>query len=546
MDIIYKTSYEQIKLVFDFANDMTMSDEIISTYAVKYVWLTADNLPIDVTGTLESSKTNGNSTVTLNIVSGTAGYKYLISVDMVTNYGNSYKQLILLIIDQKIIKAFNKPADENVYISIDFSNEVLTDTINSKTVTAVDLYDGSSVTSTIIDASAIDGKLINIGVKAGTAGRTYQITTKVDTNNSTKFQKDILLFVNSDFIDTTTTATKVVFIDSPNNSDFMALSQTSRAWRGMASAPNGNVYACVYGGDIYMQTGGEGDFVALNQTSRNYQGMVATSAGDIYVCVYGGDIYKQTNGTGDFVALNQTSRDWHRMTVHSNGDVYCTVYDGDIYKQTGGTGSFLALSQTSRSWTGITVAPNGNVYACVYGGDIYMQTGGSGNFIALSQTSRNWRGMAAASNGNIYAAVNSGSIYMQTGGSGDFITLSQTSRLWIEMEEHSNGDIYASVDGGDIYKQMVISTSETLAIPPNYVRVQIQNVSSAGVSTAGVLITMSLASGTGVLNGTKQKATDSSGYAIFDDLNLSTVGAKTITASCLGLTSATSGSFTIS
>ena len=308
MDIIYKTSYEQIKLVFDFANDMTMSDEIISTYAVKYVWLTADNLPIDVTGTLESSKTNGNSTVTLNIVSGTAGYKYLISVDMVTNYGNSYKQLILLIIDQKIIKAFNKPADENIYISIDFSNEVLTDTINSKTVTAVDLYDGSSVTSTIIDASAIDGKLINIGVKAGTAGRTYQITTKVDTNTSTKFQKDILLFVNSDFIDTTTTAAKVVFIDSPANT---------------------------------------------------------------------------TIGT-------------------------------------------------------------------------------------------------------------------------------------------------------------------TLGTSPSYVRVQIQNVSSAGVSTAGVLITMSLASGTGVLNGTKQKTTDSSGYAIFDDLNLSTVGAKTITASCLGLTSATSDSFTIS
>jgi hypothetical protein len=34
---------------------------------------------------------------------------------------------------------------------------------------------------------------------------------------------------------------------------FVALNQTARAWRGMAAAPNGNVYASVQNGDIYMQ-----------------------------------------------------------------------------------------------------------------------------------------------------------------------------------------------------------------------------------------------------------------------------------------------------
>ena len=34
--------------------------------------------------------------------------------------------------------------------------------------------------------------------------------------------------------------------------DFVALSQTNRYWRGMASDGT-NVYACVYFGDIYMQ-----------------------------------------------------------------------------------------------------------------------------------------------------------------------------------------------------------------------------------------------------------------------------------------------------
>ena len=38
----------------------------------------------------------------------------------------------------------------------------------------------------------------------------------------------------------------------------------------------GDVYACVYGGDIYKQAGGIGDFEALEQTSRNWVGLAAT------------------------------------------------------------------------------------------------------------------------------------------------------------------------------------------------------------------------------------------------------------------------------
>src|SRR5574344_1473135 len=37
------------------------------------------------------------------------------------------------------------------------------------------------------------------------------------------------------------------------------LSQTSRSWSGMTTLGN-DVYACVYNGDIYKQTGGIGDF----------------------------------------------------------------------------------------------------------------------------------------------------------------------------------------------------------------------------------------------------------------------------------------------
>jgi hypothetical protein len=79
---------------------------------------------------------------------------------------------------------------------------------------------------------------------------------------------------------------------------FNPLSQTTRGWISMTTAPNGNVYACVYSGDIYMQTNGVGNFVALSQTTRLWYGMTATANGNVYACVYSGDIYMQVNFAG--------------------------------------------------------------------------------------------------------------------------------------------------------------------------------------------------------------------------------------------------------
>ena len=194
---------------------------------------------------------------------------------------------------------------------------------------------------------------------------------------------------------------------------FVALSQTARLWYGMAAAPNGDIYACVTGGDIYKQTGGVGNFIALSQTVRGWYGMAAAPNGDIYAAVYNSDIYKQTGGVGDFVALSQTVRAWTGMAAAPNGDIYACIYNDNIYKQTGGAGDFVTLSQTVRAWGSMAAAPNGDIYAAVYNSDIYKQTGGSGNFIALSETARLWYTMAAAPNGNVYAAVYNGDIYKQ-------------------------------------------------------------------------------------------------------------------------------------
>jgi hypothetical protein len=84
------------------------------------------------------------------------------------------------------------------------------------------------------------------------------------------------------------------------------------------------------------QTAGTGDFVTLNQTVRNWHGIAAAPNGDIYACVYyggDGDIYKQTGGIGNFIALSQTVRNWTGMAVAPNGDIYACVLNGDIYKK---------------------------------------------------------------------------------------------------------------------------------------------------------------------------------------------------------------------
>jgi hypothetical protein len=231
---------------------------------------------------------------------------------------------------------------------------------------------------------------------------------------------------------------------------FIKLNQEFYSGSAMTSL-NGNVYAAVNGGDIYMQTGGAGDFVALNQTSRAWSSMTSEN-GNVYAAVNGGDIYMQTGGTGSFIALNQTSRGWSSM-ASENGNVYAYSETNDnIYMQTAGTGNFVSIGQTVDGGVVAMTSANCNVYAAASYGDIYMQTGGTGSFVALNQTSRGWSSMTSE-NGNVYATVFDGDIYMQKAGTGDFVALNQTSRMWSDITS-SNGSVYVYVSSsGEIYKQ---------------------------------------------------------------------------------------------
>jgi hypothetical protein len=77
--------------------------------------------------------------------------------------------------------------------------------------------------------------------------------------------------------------------------------------------------------------------------------------------------------------------------------------------------------------------------------------------------------------------------------------------------------------------------------------IQLQDVSGNSVLTSGVTVTASIASGGGTLGGTTTANTNSSGVATFSGLAITgTIGGRTLTFAVAGLTSATSGTITVS
>src|SRR5262249_22248639 len=76
--------------------------------------------------------------------------------------------------------------------------------------------------------------------------------------------------------------------------------------------------------------------------------------------------------------------------------------------------------------------------------------------------------------------------------------------------------------------------------------VRVQDAAGNAVSQSGVTITVAKATGSGTLGGTLTASTNASGVATFTGLSITGSGAHTLTFSATGLTSATSGTITVS
>jgi hypothetical protein len=244
---------------------------------------------------------------------------------------------------------------------------------------------------------------------------------------------------------------------------FTDLGLAAKQWAGMCTAPNGDVYASVFGGSIWIQSGGVGPFVDLATGNKDWTGMAAAPNGDIYCSVYNGSIWKRTAGAGAFADLTTGNKAWEGMTAAPNGDIYACVSGVSIWMQTAGVGSFadLGAAAGNKVWEAMCAAPNGDVYACTYGGSIWKRTGGAGNFADLSAGNKNWCGMTAAQNGDVYACVYGGSIWKQTGGTGSFVDLVTGNKDWRGMasaQDPNAFSIYAGVFAGSVW----VSTLEVV------------------------------------------------------------------------------------
>ncbi len=270
------------------------------------------------------------------------------------------------------------------------------------------------------------------------------------------------------------------------------------SWRGITILGT-DVYACVYGGDIYKQTNGTGNFVITGQTSRQWYGMT-THGSDIYAIVSNGDIYKRNSSTGQFETTSQGNRLWFAIT--SNGtDMYASVDNGDIYKYNSGNGQFEALNQTYRRWSGLTIYEN-DIYACVYNGNIYKQTNGTGNFISLGQSSRQWTGLTYNTT-HLFSFVYNGDIYKRNNSTGVFETTYYKNLSGWSGCNTDGTNIYGCEWGSGIYK----FTPEMLAPKTVVERSYSSGPKISLTATLGGFVTATLYDGT-----TTKTVTSSNSY----------------------------------
>jgi hypothetical protein len=94
---------------------------------------------------------------------------------------------------------FYKQPSEKYAIAVDYSNDLTSgETIASTLVTAIETYTGTTVTTTIIDSTAVTSTQAKAVVKAGTSGKQYKITVKSTSSLSYIYEDDLFMTVLDD------------------------------------------------------------------------------------------------------------------------------------------------------------------------------------------------------------------------------------------------------------------------------------------------------------------------------------------------------------
>ncbi len=268
---------------------------------------------------------------------------------------------------------------------------------------------------------------------------------------------------------------KITYTSAPGDT-FTNSGLTPGVMKSGCSAPNGDCYFSVnydvLAGDIFIQYAGTGVLNDLNQAHRYWFGMTSTSNGDIFACVYNGDLYKRTGGTGDFTSIGLSDY-WYDITQF---DDQLFAVDGDsIYQIDPVSLVKTNLNQTVRQYVKIHATKNGDIYVLVAGTqDIYRRAFGTSTFVALGQTNRAWTAISSDTSGNVYAASGGGhyNCYRQMGGVGDFVLFQPLNTSCYHYFSKINGDMYGLM-------------SNRITIKTNEITDRIFNVSGGNSNFAG-------------------------------------------------------------
>jgi hypothetical protein len=186
----------------------------------------------------------------------------------------------------------------------------------------------------------------------------------------------------------------------------------------MCFQPDGagaGLYAAAIGGDIYYCADPFAVapvFVALGEGPRQWMGLAAAPNGDVYATVLTGDIYVRVAGAGAFVSAGATAQlgnqYWRGIYVDpGNGDVWVVTADAGIpskiYLRIAGAGlwTVFASFNTGQDLFGVAVI-NGDAYFSSSNGPIWVARGGAFPAVAAEARPANWRHLTVA-NGILHA-----------------------------------------------------------------------------------------------------------------------------------------------
>lgn len=187
-----KTTYEQFPVYVNFTTSME-KNETISSYTTASI-----NVDTGANSKTESILSDSISGTKIEIIlkTNTAVARHKITTKVATSTGNYFESELYVEVNENSDDYFEKQPYEEFLISNDFTHDLVDgNTIASRTVLATRVSDGVDVTSSVIELSAIAGKGILVGVKAGTNEETYLIQINIVDSDGSKFQKNIVMLV---------------------------------------------------------------------------------------------------------------------------------------------------------------------------------------------------------------------------------------------------------------------------------------------------------------------------------------------------------------